>query len=245
MTLSAIKNWAAPAWLGRPARYGLFALLGADLGFILLHVAKYLIGFSDDYRLNISQDGGFAEIFQYCKMAGLVLLLSALAVQQKTRLYAAWAVLFAGVLIDDAFQLHEQIGFFLANTASVSSPTRLLRAVDIGEAIGFAAMGICLLGLVIFSHRRSYHPKARATSQGLGLLLGLLVICGVGFDLMHSLFESASSMGSFYGALANLFTVLEDGGEMVVLSAMLWFVGQAYWQQRFALAPARKAHQKV
>lgn len=245
MTLNTIRNWAAPAWLGRPTRYGFFALLGADLGFILLHAAKYLIGFSDDYRLNISQDGGFAEIFQYCKIAGLVLLLSALAVRQKARLYAAWAVLFAGVLIDDAFQLHEQIGFFLANTVGVSSPTSLLRAVDIGEAIGFAAMGVSLLGLVVFSHRRSSHSKARATSQGLGLLLGLLVICGVGFDMVHSVFESASPMGSLYGALADVFTVLEDGGEMVVLSAMFWFVGQAYWQQRFALAPARKARQKI
>lgn len=245
MTLSTIKNWAAPAWLSKPARYGFLALLGADLGFILLHAANYAVGFSEDYRLNISQDRGFAEMFQYLKLAGLMLLLSALALRRRTWLYFAWAVLFGGVLIDDAFQLHEQVGLFLANTVGLVSPTRLLRPIDIGEALVFAVMGICLLGLIVFSHRRSSDPKARKTSQGLALLLGLLVICGVGLDLVHSVFESASSMGSFYGTLANLSTVLEDGGEMVVLSAMLWLVGQAYWQQRFALAPAKKVRQKV
>ncbi len=84
-----------------------------------------------------------------------------------------------------------------------------LRPTDYGELLVIAGVAGVLFLLVALAHRRADAP-ARADSRRLLLLLLLLGVFGVAFDLIHSMAGA--------GTPAALAALVEDGGEMVMMS---------------------------
>lgn len=187
-------------------------LLGFDLCILLLYAGDFFLkGLSSP--LFLIGDWSVGEIFNYCKELLLFILSLWLVKATKQPLFVAWSLVFIYLLVDDALGLHELFGFLfhhLVPTASVAG----LDSRNIGEFLFFVLAGSVLLTFLWQAHRYSQAPS-RTFTWSLLPWLALLVFCGVFIDAVHILFME-NSTSDF------IFTLLEDGGEMVVLSIMVW-----------------------
>jgi hypothetical protein len=111
----------------------------------------------------------------------------------------------------------------------------------VGEILWLAIVGVGLVVLLTITHRYA-SPEWRASSRVLGTLLGFLVACGVGMDAVHAF----ATNGGVWNVIV---TVLEDGGELVLLALVVTFLyGLAFcghrstpetltWRRRTAAPP--------
>lgn len=190
-------------------------LLAGDALFILLHLALVFTPLSAAKMFYLDVDGGVAEWYQYLKLAVIVWLLAALTRQQRQPLYAVWLALFAFLLLDDALRLHETAGLWLANQVGLP-PLVGLRPRDLGELLFVGLVALFLLTVLVAAYQ---HSDGRTRHFSLSLILTLLALgfVGVGMDMLEQ-------MATGWRVLHELFIVIEDGGEMIVVSGLVWLV---------------------
>ncbi|GIK58289.1 MAG: hypothetical protein BroJett015_39520 [Chloroflexota bacterium] len=186
-----------------------------DALFILLHLALVFTPLSAAKAFYLDVDGGVAEWYQYLKLALIAWLLAVLARQQRQPLYTVWLALFAFLLLDDALRLHETAGLWLANQ-TVLPPLVGLRPRDLGELLLTGMVALSLLTALVLAYQAS-QARARCFSQFLILALLALGIVGVGMDMLEQ-------MATGWHVLHELLIVIEDGGELIVVSVMIWLV---------------------
>jgi hypothetical protein len=130
--------------------------------------------------------------------------------------YIGWAVVFAFLLFDDAFQFHERFGEWLG--AQYALPVAFgLRPDDIGELLFASAIGGLTVLLIGFGFWRG-DAAARTVSRDTALLVGVLAGLGVGVDILHVITYFKAPL------LAQFLLILEDGGEMLVVTAIAAYV---------------------
>ncbi len=189
----------------------LILLLFLDLAFILLHCVAALGPFSNPLFF-ITQDQGYAEIYQYLKEFAITAALLLMAAKQKQLIYAVWSLLFLYLLLDDSLQAHEQLGQQLADYFRFR-PVCHLRTKDLGQlcvSILFGASFFLMIGTAyLFSD-----SKARQISSHLFVLVILLGFFGVFTDLLHAVIPWKKTLGG----------LIEDGGEMFTMSIIVWYV---------------------
>jgi len=189
----------------------LWLLLAADGLFIAVHLwaAEARPG---QRLLSIEADNGYPEVFQYLKFFWLALLTALLAWRTRAFGCLSWSGLFLYLLLDDLLRLHEDGGAALAEAWQL--PALLgLRPKDLGELAVTAGAALVLLPAIALAWSRG-GPGLRSLSRRLAPLLALLVLAGVGLDLLASALQPT-------GWPRLLLGILEDGGEMVVVSLML------------------------
>jgi hypothetical protein len=198
---------------------GLFLLLliSADTAFLIVHLAHELSPFFGNRLFSLATDGGYSEIFQYVKNYWIVILLAALSWRTRERVYATWMLLYAYLLWDDAFQVHERGGKAIAKHWGYEDALGL-RAQDFGELTVAGAFGLTFLVLIGMMYLRSAHD-ARNASKDLALLLCVMVFFGVIVDMLHI---AASRLVGRYAGMA--LGVVEDWGEMLTMSVVCWYV---------------------
>jgi len=186
-------------------------LVATDALFIALHILNVVFSLGPLWstRLQIDSERGMAETFQYVKTFWIAALLLSFAVRRRHSVFAAWAALFGYVLADDSLMLHERIGRRLAAVLEPSSAVGI-PAQAAGEVVVLAIAGCALLGAITIGHRRA-DSSARQQSWALGQMLVALIIFGVGVDVVHAMVPG----GSWF---EKTLSVIEDGGEMVVIS---------------------------
>ncbi|MDT0275701.1 hypothetical protein [Blastococcus goldschmidtiae] len=196
----------------------LAVLLVADLLLIAASVEAQRRGWSDGrYRQWLLRtENGWPEQFAYAKeatSAGLLLLL-----WRRTRggVFAAWAAVFACALVDDRLQIHERAGGWLARQLSLPEGIAGLRGQDLGELAIWGVLGVFPLVAVAVLHRRS-PDQVRAASRGMAVVVAGYAFFGVVVDQLHSM-----TLG---GPLDRTLGILEDGGELVLLSVAVGYVG--------------------
>lgn len=195
-------------------------LLALDLAFILLHiVVRSLNLFPNEPQFLINHDGGYAEQFQYVKLGLVFLGLGWLAIRQRSRIFFTWAGIFLYILLDDALELHERIGVQLGTAWQLPAISGL-RGQDLGELLVFASVGIISLGALVWSYRTERHLATRQTSVYLFVLLLLFSVFGGVVDMIHFAVSAIASPLWLQRSL----TILEDGGEMVMISVIAAFV---------------------
>jgi hypothetical protein len=195
-----------------PARWLL--LLTGDGLFLLLHLLLVLTPLTADAKFYLNTDGGYAEWFQYIKLGAAVWMLMTLYWRQRSPLHLYWLGLFAYLLGDDALRLHEIGGLWLANLADLPAVLSL-RPQDLGELAISSLIGLFLLTTLTLAYRLS-DDDSRAFTRWLLLTLLALAIFGIGADMLQEM------AGRPF--LRQLLVVVEDGGEMVMISLMLWLV---------------------
>lgn len=206
----SVSNWASKL---------LCLLLLTDICFIVLHIFFLLDVWSDLYPdpysnpYSIETDRGFAEFFQYMKEYWCVLLLGLIVVKKRSPLYLSWMLLFLYLLIDDSTSFHETLGLYISNSLGFI-PLFRLRGQDFGELIVSASISLFLLGYIGIAYRLG-DKLFRKVSKYLIAMLLTLATFGVLIDLMHVIapVELSGKLG-----------LLEDGGEMVVMSVITTFV---------------------
>jgi hypothetical protein len=203
----------------------LYLLLLVDLAFIVFHCIygtwHYLKGTMDDVNrmFLISEDQSYAEYFQYVKEIGIAAILTVAGYKRKKLLYFSWALLFFYLFFDDAFSFHELAGHKVAKYFQFESVMNL-RADDLGELFISAFFGILIFGLITISTFRTF--KLITFSLDMFILMGLLIFFGVGVDMAHIIIDNKT--------IGYLFGIIEDGGEMVVMSLMLFYLFLVYKQ---------------
>ena len=194
-----------------------FLLIAADITFILLHLIYKFTPLLPDTLFSLTRDGSYSEYFQYLKELGVVVLLLNLAARQRRLLFASYAGLFLYFFADDFFQIHERAGESLANY--IQLPAALgLRAQDFGELAVFGFFGFIFVLLIGLTHFLS-DPHTRLFSRQLLLLVILLAVFGILFDMLE--------IGSTHPVMGSILGILDDGGEMIVMSLITVFVANA------------------
>jgi hypothetical protein len=191
----------------------LLLLLGAgDALFVLLHLAHVTTPVFQDPRFSLELERGFAEVYQYLKEYWAALLLLLIGVRRRTPVFVAWAVLFGYLLADDAFAVHERLGREIATGLALGDGWPV-QGHDVGEVLVAGAVGALALAAIGLTHARS-EPAARQASGRLLRWLALLAFFGVGVDALHQMFDP--------GVWHTVLGVVEDGGEMAVMTAIVW-----------------------
>lgn len=194
----------------------LWLCLSADIAFIILHIL-FKINILSSTLYSIKRDLGFAEFYQYVKFLWLIIIFVYLSKKLRYWGYLSWAVTFLYFLADDAFQIHEDVGTLIANQLTFTPPLNL-RLQDFGELAVYAIAGIILMLGIGFAYRNGTQSFKHLSHDFL-FLLALLIFFGVFLDVA----EIASNWGFFIKETLGLF---DDGGELVIVSIMLWYVFQ-------------------
>jgi hypothetical protein len=211
--------WVAawPLLRSRTMLATLGSLLVVDAVLLYLHVVGEMTRFGwidsafADHAFSLEVEGGYAESFEYAKLAACAVALAGCWSRSRQPIYAALAVVFGIALVDNALGLHERFGHLASGALQ---PTEALFAgapVALGELGFFAIEGAVVLTLLLLGLRRS---TGRHRLLGIAFLLLLLALggFGVGVDLLHAI------VAQMRYALDRIFTVIEDGGELVLLS---------------------------
>lgn len=193
----------------------LYLLLATDLVFIFIHLLYSYGGFISNSAFSLAQERGYAEIFQYIKEYWIVLLLGVLAVKQRSVLYISWSLLFFYLLLDDSLSIHETLGE-IASIRLGFQPMFNLQAKDFGEVLVSVCVGSFFLLVLAISYRFA-NRTPRETSRYLIIMLFFLAAFGIAVDVLHSMLR-------FSSLLEPLLAMLEDAGEMVVMSVIVWVV---------------------
>lgn len=203
------------------ARRLLVLLLSLDAAFIAIDIIRRCTPWFHSALWSIEKDLGYPEIYQYIKFALLVVLLLATAGQRRQLGYAAWAVVFFYFLLDDALEVHERLGGRLGFSQAFLQSLGY-RPLDVGELMVSAGVGLGLMALLVFFYLRG-DQAFRQTSRDLLLLVGLLAFFGVGVDMAKKPLEHLANHWGLHRAYGLVEGVIEDGGESVAASLLLWY----------------------
>ncbi|MEA5622619.1 hypothetical protein [Nostoc sp. UHCC 0251] len=188
--------------------------LATDITFILLDLFYTYSGLTSNSNFSLGQDRGYSEIFQYLKEYWSALLLGFLALKNRSFLYLTWSVMFFYLLLDDAMQIHERLGNLISNEFSFV-PMFYLRAIDFGELAVSAIVGLLFLIAITITYGLG-DRFAREVSRYLTILLFALAFFGIIVDMIHLVFSTS--------LLEPLLNIVEDGGELMVMSLIICFV---------------------
>ncbi|MDP2815397.1 MAG: hypothetical protein Q8O19_01825 [Rectinemataceae bacterium] len=192
----------------------LVLLFSADFVFFILHIFNSVAGYTLGPGFDIEVDWSFSEVFQYLKEFWIVLLLLLLAVRVSVFPYIAWSLLFVYFLLDDSVRIHETLGTVISDYLHFV-PMIGLRAKDFGELFVSAFFGfifVPLFGVAYYVSGKS----GRTVSNYLAAMVAALIFFGVFVDMLHGM--AGSPVWQLILGMA------EDGGEMLVMSLILWFV---------------------
>ena len=195
-----------------PATTLLVLLIAGDLIFIFLHLLSVETGWMRGVKISLEADGGMPETYQYAKEFWMAACMTITFWRTRLRLYAAWSAVFGFLLLDDAGQIHEQVGAWLARRFELPAMFGL-RSTDTGELTVAACVGLTMVAIVgLTSWRRG--EQSERISRDVFSLICMLGVVGVFVDMLHVMTYLNGSL------LAQVLLVVEDGGEMVVMSAL-------------------------
>jgi hypothetical protein len=207
----------------RMRRYFLM-LVSIDVTLVALNVLLKAMAFLQvveavpkPFRIDSSQSLG--SYYNYLKWLLLAVLLGVMWRRARCGLFGVLAALFLFFLIDDAFEVHEAVGLCLANALDLSAPLGL-RGQDLGEMLFWLAF-LAVLGPVLVMAFRQAPARARAAAGVCLLLVLLLAFFGIFVDAVHMM--AFGIPGQIGVAVTFGFEMLEEGGEMIVGSALLAF----------------------
>ncbi len=201
--------------LKKASSVSLLLLIGADIPFIVLHLLHTFIQYPGEIRFSIEMDRGYSEVFQYLKEYWIAIMFCWLGFIKREWFYFAWSLLFVYLLADDSLVLHERLGAKVAEHFSYH-PFLLIPAHDLGELSVFVISGAILFAIIGVAY---YYGTAdfRSVSRIMIKLTLLLVYFGVVIDMLHVMIDESSIIYTLAG-------VIEDGGEMFVMSVICWYV---------------------
>lgn len=202
----------------------LVVFLATDLLYIGLHGIHAFTRFLPDMYFNVTYDQGVAEAFQVAKAYWIALLLAWMAWRRFSFAYLSWSAVFAYIAADDLLMVHEKMGQRIAE--ALGYPAKFgLRHVDFGEITVFALAGAVLLPLLVVAYIWGGAYFRRFTRRLFALLMVFAFFAGV-VDMIHIMITHPTAN--------ELVGIIEDGGELLVMTAMVGYV------LRETLAPKRE-----
>jgi hypothetical protein len=199
-----------------PAAALLLLLTCTDLAFILVHLVTVETGWLRGVGMSLEAERGLPETYQYIKEFWAAVGMAFVFWRTRIKSYAAWSIVFAFLLLDDAGQIHEGVGAWLGQRYALPAVLGL-RPDDTGELLFAGMIGIFVLVPAGLAYWRRSEQALRISGDVFCLLL-LLAVPGVIVDMLHVIAYLRGSL------LAQVLLVVEDGGEMLVMSALTAYV---------------------
>jgi hypothetical protein len=192
----------------------LVLLIAGDFIFVILHLVHTYTILLPDNLFSLILDRGYAEFYQYMKEFWILLLLLLLGIRRRSILFFILSLLFLYFLIDDAFEVHERVGAFLAFNLNFE-PRFGLRDVDFGELAVFLFFGLQFFFLVLaaFIHSDS---KSKVVLKRLLIMLAGLAFFGVIIDMVQ--------ITVAHPIAYSILGMVDDGGELFVMSVITAYV---------------------
>ena len=223
-----IKSTQTTAYSMQQAGLCLLLLFGsADFIFIAFHLV-HKAGFLSE-QFDLTRDRGYAELFQYVKEFWCVVLFVLMAQQTRTTGYLVWASFFSYVLLDDMLRIHERGGKIIAAYGHFI-PFAGLRAKDYGELVVMISIAGMLFLAIGLAYRYST-STFRKVSIDMLLLIAGLAFFGVAVDMLHSMAYGIIGPGPVGEMVGGTIGLIEDGGEMLVMSLIVWYIFLRVTQQ--------------
>ena len=192
----------------------LILLLAGDLVFLLLHILHVFTLLLPVTYFSLSRDRSYAEFFQYTKEFWIAILLLILCLRQRKLIYLAFALLFLYFLIDDSFEVHEKFGLVMADLFGFQAWFGL-RPLDWGELLVSAIFGGAILAGIATAYFASDVHHRRFAMVMLAMLAALAFF-GILMDMLEILAQVRW--------LSETIKMIEESGEMLVMSVITWFV---------------------
>lgn len=218
----------------------LFTLLAIDFVFIGLHALKSL-GYVSDPNFSVTKNFGYGESFMYLNELFIIGCFVWLALKYMQPVFYTWAAVFVYVLLDDSLEIHETIGYYFGAIMEQNMGIMPEIAKEAAEMSSFVFFGLILFTPLLLFFFRTTNKHLKIATQDLLILFGGLLFFGIGVDVMNDFFETGTFLNGFLG-------LLEDAGEMVMLSLIAWYVWtfithSNYTQEEkaFETAPSPKA----
>jgi hypothetical protein len=226
------SNAAVPTWqIGAahhdplPDMYGrlmsrtiFYLFLTADLVFIGVH-GLHTAGLNyegnvlfSDSRFGLSRDLGYSEVFEYIKLYWTAVGAGWLWWRTRQAVYGVGVVLFLFLVVDNGAALHERAGMWLIRMVDFGWGAEILGS-DMGQMVYWVGIGGILLTAGGAAYRRAT-PTHRRHVQQVAAGMGGLVLFGVIVDAIHKAVE----MSTDAVWADQVLTIVEDGGELVVIS---------------------------
>lgn len=199
-------------WTEQPKRL-LLVLLGVDVALVILHVV------TDGGRgplTSLDTDTGLGGLWGFGKAIAAAWFAHRVVRRTQITVYLVWAVTFVTVALDDLAEIHENVGDRLAGAVDLPSVAGL-RGADLGELLVWAMLGAPLLVLIGVTVRHA-DVRGRVDSVRFFALMAVLVATAAGLDAVHM--ASTDTTGGDPWAVTPV-GVLEDGGELIVVSLLL------------------------
>lgn len=194
-------------------------LLCADFVFIAFHSFEFLAPFLNNPLLSLEQDHGYPEVYQYIKWLWIILLLIFTSVKRRSVYFSVWILVFIYLLLDDSLKIHENVGALMEGRLTLAPPLGL-RLQDIGELAVTGTIGVVLLLFILWAYRHG--PQTfKKMSLDMFVLILALAFFGVVIDMLHVITYLSDQIGWKVSAIL---AVIEDGGEMIVASLILYYV---------------------
>lgn len=190
-----------------PARGFLAMCLLVTAVLTVAHFGYRLLGVPHDTAFGLGQERGYGAIFFVIETGWAIGLLLLAGVTLRAPVLFAWAAAFGYLLVDDWYELHEQLGGNLAQAMGVIH--------HLGE-LTFLLVMATVLGLLVLVLHLASRGGARAISAVLFALAAALLLCGGLADFVHGMMDNAD--------LATYVIALEDGGEIAVMSLIVAFL---------------------
>lgn len=200
--------------LSRPDGALLLTLfLAADVVIVVLHLTLKLFGILAGDHFDLGVDRSYGEMLMYLKLGWITMLAVQLARRRRSALFAALAFGSLVLLLEDAFIVHERIGWHLNPWVLETIPALEgvgILSVQIGELLWLAVIGL-VVGIAFVVTFVRADPRDRRDALSIVVFFAAVAFLAVVVDTVHSLFA--------FGSVGDLvFTVIEDGGELIVLS---------------------------
>ncbi|MFZ1399805.1 MAG: hypothetical protein WAS33_23065 [Candidatus Promineifilaceae bacterium] len=168
-----------------------------------------------DFLINsifsMSEEGQLPDLFQYVKELAIVAILVFIALQGK-RMYAIWAAIFGYILLDDIAEIHERIGYIFEDKMPQIASMDPAEVAQTGFLVLVSGILFGVALLMIWRNR----DKQRQACLHLTILLAIAAFFGVGVDMLQGLI-----MNRF--GISGIVKIVEDGGEMLIISVILWY----------------------
>lgn len=194
----------------------LLLLLTTDFAFLLLHFIDRTIALSPSLCNTAGLCGyGAIELYQLVKLFWVLILLACVILSTKCSGYISWILVFTCLLFDKALQIHQNIGSRLAYSFAAYLPDNLGLQPRQFELAVLTVGGTFLLAIVAWAYFRGPHVFKKVSNDML-----LFVLVWMFFGLFADI-VAAIKLGPAAEFAADL---IEDGGEMAVVSLILWYV---------------------
>ena len=192
---------------------GLFALdtilivVSAVWGFAFL---KEMIAIRPDFW-NIDRDWSAGEILNYIKWLILAFVFLTAFLRDRAVMMLSLFLVVLILLADDSLQLHETLGPNVVQAIGLQH-TLGEKAYTIGSMVIWGGLGVVVLAITMFGWR-SASSSLRKQLYPVFAYFFAIIFCAIGIDAIHELFD-------FPKVIKGVLGILEDGGEMLFLTAM-------------------------